>query len=198
MHPIRSISKVVAMGAALLVTACTSTLNPLSISESQLQSFIQDQVRQYDREQFRSGSPLSVKLRSARVKVGPDGRDVVGLQIDGEVSVNALLATIPVDVALEMEGTPYFDREEQAVYIRRLQLLDSRVESPLFKGDFAPITDKLMRVVGQMLERVPVYRLDPDSFSGTLIRASDLDIKVMEGRLVLVPAQESVSTASAS
>lgn len=171
----------------VLVTACTSALNPLSISEEQLAGYLREQIVRFDHEQLKSGSPLSVQLRDAAVEVGPEGREVISLAFEGEVAVNAVLTKIPVDVSMKLEGQPFFEPEEQAIYIRRLTLIDSEINSPFFKGDFKPVTDMLMKAVGRMLEEAPVYRLNPDDFSSTLIKMADLDLQVTKGRLVLAP-----------
>ena len=170
------------------LVSCSSVLNPLSVSEAELEGYLQSQITAFDREQIRSGSPLSVQLKEADVVVGPDGREVVKLTIGGEVAVNALMTRIPVAVYLSVEGTPVLVANERAIYIKRLQLLDSRVESSFFKGDFKPVTDTLMRAVAQLLETMPVYRIDEQAMAGTLLALADLELKVTRGRLVLQPA----------
>ncbi|OZG73121.1 hypothetical protein BTA51_11530 [Hahella sp. CCB-MM4] len=172
------------------LSAC-ATWSPLSISESTLEGYLQEQVQRFDQEQLKSGSPLSVKLSDVDITLGPDGREVAVLSVQGEVAVNALVTKIPVDVFLKVEGAPVYKSDEKAIYIRRLNLLDSRVESTLFKGDFKPVTDNLMRALAQMLETMPVYRLDESNLTGQLLGMADLDIKVAPGKLVLVPAEAS-------
>lgn len=181
--------RLITLASLLLASACASLLSPLSISEGQLQSYLQEQVENFDKSQMEMGSPLSVSLDRAQVKIGPDGRDVMTVALDGDVLVNAFLTEIPVGIEMEVEGTPYFDREEQAIYIRRLALVSSEIDAPFFKGDFKPVTNNVMRVVSQLLETVPVYRLEPDAFSSSMVKAADLDLKITEGRLLLVPAE---------
>ena len=172
---------------ALLLSACAA-LSPLSISESTLEGYLQQQVVRFDQEQLRAGSPLSVSLKDVDVTLGPEGREVIMLSVNGEVAVNALLTKIPVDVFLKVEGLPVYQSEEKAIYIRRLKLLDSRVESTLFKGDFKPLTDNLMRALAQLLETMPVYQLDEQNMAGQLVKMTNLNLKVVPGRLVFVPA----------
>ncbi len=172
---------------ALLLSACAA-LSPLSISESSLEGYLQKQVVRFDQEQLQAGSPLSVSLKDVDVTLGPDGREVVMLSVNGQVAVNALLTKIPVDVFLKVEGSPVYKSDEKAIYIRRLNLLDSRVESTLFKGDFKPLTDNLMRALAQLLETMPVYRLDEQNMAGQLMSLTNMDLKVAPGRLVFVPS----------
>ena len=142
-----------------LSSGCAS-LSPYSISEGELESHLQDAVRDYDRVQLKSGSPLSLSLDGADVTLGPDGRDVAVIDLKGQV----------------------------AIYIRRIKLLESSVDAGFFKGDLAPITDNVMRVVAQMLETMPVYRLDEANTAQRLFGMVPMDIRVAPGRLEFVMA----------
>ncbi len=181
------ITRLLPLALLLLMGGCAS-LTSYTITESEVEHHLQRQVAAFDREQLESGSPLSVALGKVDVELGPDGRDVVVLDVNGEVALNALMMRVPVDVALKLEGAPVYSSEDRAVYIRRLKLLDSRVDSPYFKGDLKPATDAAMRVLAQMLETMPVYRLDESDYRQRLIGSVPLDIKVERGRLRIVPA----------
>jgi len=173
---------------SLLLSGC-ATLSPLSISESSLEGYFREQVAKYDNEQLKSGSLLSVGLQNVDITLGPDGRDVMLLDVAGEVAVNALLTQLPVDVSLIVEGSPVYKSEEKAIYVKRLKLIESAVDTPFFNRDVAPLTDNVMRVVAQLLETIPVYRLDDAHWAGNLLAIADMDLKVAPGKLVFVPSQ---------
>lgn len=175
-----------AMILCLAVLSGCASLSPFSLSESQLEGYLADAISDFDRQQLRSGSPLSITLNNADITLGPDGRDVALLDVSGQVAVNALMARLPVDLVLKLEGAPVYDREEKAVYLRRLKLLESRVESSLFDGDLTPLADNLMRVVAQFLEQQPVYRLDDSSLGQRILGMVPSDIRVAPGRLEFV------------
>lgn len=177
-----------ALIAGLALSGCAS-LSPYSISESTLENHLQGAIADFDRQQLKAGSPLSFSLSDADVTLGPDGRDVAVLDLAGQVSLNILMTRVPVDIMLKVEGAPVYDAEEKAVYLRRLQLLDSRIESSMFKGDLKPVTDNVMRVVAQMLETTPVYRLDQEDLGQRLFGMVPMDIRVAPGRLEFVPAE---------
>ncbi|MEQ9545881.1 MAG: DUF1439 domain-containing protein [Marinobacter sp.] len=174
--------------AVSLISGC-ATLSPYSISEGTLEHHLQDAVTTFDREQLKSGSPLSLSLSDADITLGPDGRDVAVIDLKGQVALNALMAKLPVDLALKVEGAPVYDAEERAVYIRRLQLLESSIDSPLFKGDLKPVTDNVMRLVAQMLETMPVYRLDDTDLAQRMFGLVPMDVRVAPGRLEFVMAE---------
>ncbi|MDI9246086.1 DUF1439 domain-containing protein [Marinobacter sp. CHS3-4] len=171
-----------------LIGGCAS-FSPYSVSEATIERHLKDAVADFDRQQLQSGSPLALSLKDANITLGPDGRDVAVIDVAGQVSLNALMVKLPVDIALKVEGSPVYDSKEKAVYIRRLQLLESSVESSFFKGDLKPVTDNVMRVVAQMLETMPVYRLDESDPTQKMFGLVPLDIRVAPGRLEFVMAE---------
>ncbi|WP_111497513.1 MULTISPECIES: DUF1439 domain-containing protein [Marinobacter] len=183
------LARFLTVAAFLMTLSGCAALSPYSVSESTLEGYLHDAVTDFDRQQLEAGSPLSVSLDQADITLGPDGREVAVLDIQGQVAVNAFMTKLPVDLKLKLEGAPVYDADQQAIFIRRLQLLDSSVESSLFKGDLKPVTDNVMRLVAQWLETVPVYRLNQDSFAERMIGMAPVDVKVAPGRLVLVPAE---------
>ncbi|WP_427901671.1 DUF1439 domain-containing protein [Marinobacter caseinilyticus] len=173
---------------AMVALGGCASLSPYSISEGALENHLQGAIKDFDRQQLKAGSPLGVSLSDADITLGPDGRDVAVIDLTGQVSLNALMVRIPVDVILKLEGAPVYDSQEKAIYLRRLQLLDSRIDSPYFKGDLKPVTDNVMRAAAQMLETIPIYRLDDSDIRQRLFGLVPLDIRVAPGRLEFVTA----------
>lgn len=68
----------------VLASGCAS-LSPYSISEGELERHLQDVVREFDRNQLNSGSPLSLSLDDADITLGPDGRDVAVIDVRGRL-----------------------------------------------------------------------------------------------------------------
>ncbi len=188
MEMIKPVLRLITLFSIVMASGCAS-LSPYAISEGEIERHLQDVVAQYDRNQLKSGSPLSLSLSDADITLGPDGRDVAVIDLKGQVALNALMAKLPVDLALKVEGAPVYDSQEKAIYIRRLQLLESSIDSPFFKGDLAPVTDTVMRVVAQMLETMPVYRLDEADPTQRLFGLVPMDIRVAPGRIEFVMAE---------
>lgn len=176
--------------AVVVLSSGCASLSPYAISEGEIEGHLKDVVADFDRQQLKSGSPLSLSLRDADITLGPDGRDVAVIDLRGQVALNALMTKLPVDLALKVEGAPVYDSQEKAVYIRRLQLLESSIDSPFFKGDLAPVTDNVMRLVAQMLETMPVYRLDESDFAQRMFGLVPMDVRVAPGRLEFVMADD--------
>lgn len=185
----RSLLLLAAVAGPALLSGCAG-LSPYSISESSLEGYLQSELRDFDKSQLTMGSPLSLNFDTVDLEVGPDGRDVIVLDLAGQVALNVLLTRLPVDLTLKVEGAPVYDNEEKAIFIRRLKLLDSKIDSPFISQDLKPVTDGAMRLVAQLLETVPVYRLNESDLGPRLLGMMNMDIKVAPGRLVFVTADE--------
>ncbi|MGC3873080.1 DUF1439 domain-containing protein [Halomonas sp. GXIMD04776] len=179
--------KVWVLSSLIMVSGCANLVSR-SVSEATLERHLAKAVADFDRDQLRAGSPLSLKLESSDITVGPEGRDTVLLDVAGEATFSALASSLPAYIELSLEGTPYFDAEEGAIYIRRLRLLDSRIDASWMPIDLAPLTQMAARLVAQRLETVPVYRLD-DAGWGTRALAKGMTLRTEPGRLVFEPAR---------
>ena len=177
------------LATVMTVLGGCASFSPYSVSEGTIEGYLQDAVADFDRQQLQNGSPIGLSLSNADITLGPDGRDVAVIDLSGQVSLNALVMKLPVDIMLKVEGAPVYDSKEKAIYLRRLQLLDSRIESSFFKGDLKPVTDNVMQIVSQMLETMPVYRLDQTSSTQRMFGMVPLDIRVAPGRIEFIMAE---------
>jgi hypothetical protein len=178
-----------AVTAIVVVLGGCASFSPYSVSEGTMERYLQDAVVEFDKQQLQNGSPLGLSLSNADITLGPDGRDVAVIDLMGQVSLNALMMKLPVDISLKVEGAPVYDSQEKAIYIRRLRLLDSSIDSSFFKGDLKPVTDNVMRVVAQMLETMPVYRLDQSNATQRMFGMVPVDIRVAPGRIEFIMAE---------
>ena len=185
--------RIVLLALVALLNAGCSTLATYEVNESQLEGYLQKAVKDFDKQQTKSGSPFSVELRDAHIQVGPDDRDVVVLDVAGEAALNAILTKIPVDMALKIEGAPVYSGEDKAVYIKRLRLIDSKVSSPYLKGSaeqqIQPVAQMVLATLAKVLEETPVYRLDESDPRQRLLASMPVDIVVGRGKLRIVPQQ---------
>ena len=179
----------------LSLTGCQTDFSVYQVTEAELQNYVRDELRRLDREQLKQGGPLSIQVRESVVRIAPDDREVVELSLDGELALHALVARIPLDVKLKLEGVPVFEPEERALYIRRLNLLESDIQSDLLDGrissaDLAPAANMVVGSLARILERTPVYRFEESSFTGRLLQYGDMELKVVPGKLILVPGED--------
>ncbi len=173
-----------------LISGC-ATFTPYSIDEATIESKIQKRVAEFDEQQRASGSPLTLKLEKAKVTLGPDKRQVAVVDLTGTASLETFLATIPVDVEFSVEGSPVYDREEKAVFIRDLKLLNSRLDTQMGSLDLTPYAGVLTDIANQLLTDKPLYRLNEENLGQRLFTRMNLGIEVQPGRIAMVPAGSS-------
>ena len=173
-----------ALMVSWLLAGCASLVS-YSVSEAELERYLMDSMEEFDRRQLAMGAPLALDLERADITLGPEGRNVMVLDVAGNMALNAFGSRMPAQIALRLEGTPVYEPEDKAVYIRRLTLLDSDVQADWLPGGLAPMIDLAARLASQVLEQVPVYRLDEDD--QRRLRGHDIAIDVKSGRLVLRP-----------
>lgn len=168
--------------APLLLTACAG-LSQYSVSESEIEKSLYTLLEQ-KAPQLSQGL-VQTRVDNLKLAIGPDNRKVVRLDLQGETAINALVARFPARLDLVIEGRPVYDRQQNAIFLRDLNLLQSKVNAFGYQGDMAAASAGMMQLVRAVLENQPVYRLD-DSRYGWLTKAP-IAMDIMPGQLVFSP-----------
>ena len=163
-----------------------ASFSPYSVDESALEKHISDRIADYSRDLSDQGMPITLELTSADVMIGPEDRDVAVVDFAGRAVLQA--PRIPIDLEFSVEGTPVYESEERAIYIRNLKVLSTQVEAVGSAFDLSPITGTLSDVASRLLDEHPVYRLDEEDAGARLFGMMNLRIEIQPGRLALVPA----------
>ena len=131
-----------------------------------------------------------LSVSSLKVVVGPDNRSVVALQADATASVSVFGLRYPAKVKLELEGEPYYNQQEKALYVRSLTLTRSEIDAAGFKGNLTPLADRYMGLFNSYLATQPVYEVD--SAKGGLAWLSNVPLKldIMPGKIIFAPRFE--------
>lgn len=173
----------------IFVSAC-STLSQLSVytvSESEIEQALGSELNNLQTRASLAGIPLVLRLNDTSVNIGPNGRDVVRLGTDATAEVKAFGLSYPINVSLSLEGTPYYDTQEKAIFVRSLALLDSTIDAGGYRGNLAPLSGELMQVLNAYLATNPVYRLDASNQAVNLLSTIPMELTVEQGQLSLRP-----------
>jgi hypothetical protein len=92
-----------------------------------------------------------------------------------------------VRLKLQIQGTPFYDSEKKAVFLRNVKLLDSSIDAGGFKGNLEVLDNEAMDVMNAFLAVNPVYKLNMNDPKMALLSNLPLDLKVVEGAIKLVP-----------
>ncbi|XOZ33769.1 DUF1439 domain-containing protein [Halomonadaceae bacterium KBTZ08] len=163
-----------------------ASFTPYSVDESTIESHISDRVDTFSRDLSDRGIPVVLELTSADVTIGPKNRDVAVVDFGARAVLQA--PRIPINLNFSIEGTPVYEAQEKAIYIRDLKVLSTNVEAAGNAFDLTPVTGTLSDIAAQFLNERPVYQLDEEDAGARLFGMMNLKIEVKPGRLALVPA----------
>lgn len=173
----------------LCLSACSSTqgLSIYSFTNSEIETALNEQLPKLKKELSLMGLPVDFAVNSLQVNIGPDNRDVVALGFDSSAKINAFLLEYPVRLALQIEGSPYYDSNKKAVFLRNVKLLDSSIDAGGFKGNLSLLDGEAMSVINNFLAVNPVFTLDTSNPKVALLSKIPLNMKIREGKIELVP-----------
>ncbi|MDX3773390.1 DUF1439 domain-containing protein [Chromatiaceae bacterium AAb-1] len=177
---------------ALLLAGCAqlSQMSVYSVSESQLEQLLMQQLPKLTRQSEVAGIPVKMEVQKMAVTIGPDNSDVVRIDTAATAALSLFGLSYPASMALVVEGTPYYDAKEQAVYVRSVKLLDSSIEASGYRGNLAPVSNELLQLVNTFLATNPVYRLDTSDPTVKLLTAVPLNMSVKNNRINFSPAAQ--------
>ena len=179
----------VALAIILAGCATLSQLSVYTVSNAELEQVLDCQISTLQKKTSLAGIPLFLDVEDMTATIGPEGRDVVQLGAMATARVSAFGLNYPAKVSLSLEGTPYYDSEEKAIFVRSLSLLDSTIDAGGFKGNLAPVSGEFMQLINGYLSTNPVYRLDSTNKAVSLLSAVPLQLSVENGHLALRPKQ---------
>lgn len=158
-----------------------------SVSEAQLEQMLSQQVPALTRQANVAGIPLKMAVDSMKVQIGPNNSDVISIDTAANATLSLFGLTYPANLQLAIEGAPYYDAAQQAVFVRSVKLLNSSVDAAGYRGNLTPVSDELLLLVNQYLATNPVYRLDTRDPAVKLLTAVPLNMAVQQGRIAFTP-----------
>ena len=175
-----------------LICACStlSSIASYTVTEHDLEQGLLEHLDQLSQKTSVAGIPVMLSVSSLKVIVGPDNRSVVALQADAVASVSVFGLRYPAKVKLELEGEPYYNQQEKALYVRSLTLTRSEIDAAGFKGNLTSLADRYMGLFNSYLATQPVYEVD--NAKGGLAWLSNVPLKldIVPGKIIFAPRFE--------
>lgn len=183
--------KMFAAASLLLLAACSQlgSLASYSVTEADVQQLLNSQLSQLTRQANVAGIPLKMAVNNMKVAIGPDNSDLVRIQTDATAVLSLFGLSYPANLQLQLEGAPYYDATEKAIFIRSVKLLNSSIEAAGYRGNLAPVSNELLQLVNGYLASNPVYRLDQTNPTVKIITAVPVNMAVQQGRLTFSPSR---------
>lgn len=175
--------------ATLIIAGCSATqgLSFYTLNNEDVAAVIKPRIPELTKNTRILGLSVALSVNDLNVNIGPENRDVVALAIDATANINAFAFEYPVRVTLGVEGSPFYDSEKKAVFIRDVNLLDSSIDAGGFKGNLGMLDKEFMALINAFLADTPVYELDLNKPKVALLAKLPLNIEVVEGAIKLVP-----------
>ena len=177
----------------MLLVSCSQLGNMAvySVSESQLEQMMSQRIPELTRQANVAGIPLKLAVDSMAVKIGPDNSDLVRINTAASATLSLFGLTYPANMQLQVEGSPYYDAEQKAVFVRSVKLLDSSIEAAGYRGNLTPVTNELLQIVNQFLATNPVYKLDTNDPTVKILTTLPINMTVQQRKIAFLPAGKS-------
>ena len=175
----------------LLLQGCAqlSELASYRITEPELARLVQNQLEQANAEVRVMGFGVPLEINSLQAEIGPNDSDLVRLKGDFLIAFEVFGRKYPVELKLGVEGAPIYDGNENAIYVRRLNIIDSSISAAGFSGSLNSIDQQVLAILDQFLAQQPVYRLNPNDRTQSLLMQVPLSLHVDNGALRISPTR---------
>ena len=160
----------------LFFTACVKKLDSngltLKIEESELNNFSQEFPINQD------FVFANVQLQKPHIFV-KDGTNRLAASINMSFSTIFLPSS---DGTFSISGTPYFDRENSAIYLKNIQMEDLKLTNvTIDKNIVNALVVNTKPIIDNVFNTIPIYKIDKSSFKGSFIN----DIKIENSELLV-------------
>lgn len=179
------------VGTIVLLLAGCAQLNQMSVfsvNDKDVENLLAGQLSNLTRQVEVAGVPAKMSVDKMNVSIGPDNSDKVRLDTSASAALSLFGLTYPANMKLVIEGAPYYDAKQHAVYVRSVKLLDSSVEASGYRGNLSAVSNELLQVVNQFLQTNPVYKLDLNDPKQKMLSQVPLNMSVQQGRINFTPA----------
>lgn len=172
-----------------LVAACSQLqqMSAYNVTETDLEQLLRQQIPKLTRQANVAGIPLTMQVDSMQVEIGPNNSEVVRVNTAASAALSLFGLSYPANMQLQVEGVPYYDGTEKAVYLRSVKLLGSQIEAAGYRGNLSPVTNELLQLVNSYLAANPVYKLDTTNPTVKILTAVPVNMAVQSGRISFTP-----------
>ena len=172
----KNIKIVLILFALLFFTGCIKKLDSngltLKIEESELNNFSQE-------------FPINQDFVFANVQLQKPHIFVKNGTNRLAASINMSFSTIFLpssDGTFSISGTPYFDRETSAIFLKDIQMEDLKLTNvTVDKNLVNALVVNTKPIIDNVFNTIPIYKIDKSSFKGSFIN----DIKIENSELLV-------------
>ncbi|MCA7012152.1 lipoprotein [Dickeya dadantii] len=175
-----------ALLGTLLVSGCNQ-LAQYSLSEQEINQYLQ----QHNDYQKQLGVPgvvdAHITLTELTSQIGRAEPGKVTLSGNAKVDISSLLGKQQADMKLTLKAQPVFNKEEGAIYLKDMELVDYSVQPEKLQTVLQTLTPYLNQSLKSYFDQKPAYVLNPErSNKEALAKKLAKGIEVKPGQLVIM------------
>lgn len=176
----------IVVAVALSGCASTAPLSIFSLSSSELEQSLIKQSERYRASGSVLGVPMELQVNDIGVVIGgeqsPQG---VQLALDNTVMMQALAIQVPVRVRLNVAAAPFFNAQDDSIYLRDFKVISADIDAMGYRGKLAPLSQEVQELLTQTLSQYPVYTLNQQDPRQALLSRFKLALEVQPGSITL-------------
>ncbi|ACS85970.1 lipoprotein [Musicola paradisiaca] len=175
-----------ALLGSLLLSGC-GPLTQYSLSEQEINQYLQ----QHNDYQKQLGVPgvidANIVLTELNSQIGRTEPGKVTLSGNAKVNIASLLGNQTADMKLTLKAQPVFNKEQGAIYLKDLELVNYQVEPEKLQSLLQTLTPYLNQSLKNYFDQKPAYVLNPEhSNKEALAKKLAKGIEVKPGQLVIL------------
>lgn len=167
----------------LWLTACSHTL---SVSESELSSYINDQVNYKHEDGIPGLLYLKAELGQVKVKLGRAQADTMEVVARSQIELQNPIQPFSGEVTVHFSAVPWYQAETGALYLKQVELTKVESEPAELAKDVNKVLPQISQTVRVFLETQPVYVLDESKAKEAQIKAVGKEIIIKPGKIEFV------------
>ncbi|KHN52484.1 lipoprotein [Dickeya fangzhongdai] len=175
-----------ALLGTLLISGCNQ-LAQYSLSEQEINQYLQ----QHNDYQKQLGVPgvvdAQITLTELTGQIGRAEPGKVTLSGNAKVDISSLLGKQQADMKLTLKAQPVFNKDEGAIYLKDMELVDYSVQPEKLQTVLQTLTPYLNQSLKSYFDQKPAYVLNPErSNKEALAKKLAKGIEVKPGQLVIM------------
>ncbi|MGF1703808.1 DUF1439 domain-containing protein [Photobacterium makurazakiensis] len=177
-----TLSAVITACFVLVLSSCAS----YSVTESEVQEYL-DEKASFERTVGIKGvAHANVKFNDIKVGIGRVASDRVNLKAKSLAKVS-FYGQAPQELTIDVNfsAIPYYDKEEGAIFLNKLEVEDIQVEPNSLNLPSKQLLSPIVEMVGQFILTRPVYRLNEEDYKQSLLKTAKPELLIKNHSLVI-------------
>ncbi|MCC5878515.1 MAG: DUF1439 domain-containing protein [Idiomarina sp.] len=185
------LKSVLLLSIVFVGTACAQIgqLVNYTIGENELERLAMSEIEKHRFEVNAAGVSARLNVDDLGFAIDEHGDGKVHVRTNSVINASFFGREYPVKVFLQVAGVPSYSAADHAIYVRRLSLESSSIDTDFGQLNVSGISNEVYGLLHDWLEENPVYRFDQEDSRYQLLQQLGLNISVEPGQIRVSSAQ---------